>query len=182
MLAPPLCPYMEKKGEEGLQHTVGGGVCWLRPFDHIWGDEGRRGFIALWVGGCADSTPLTIYGKICWGGGRRGFVALWVEGCAGSTPLPLYGETRGGGASSQCGWCDDSAPLPIYGEMRGGGTLSHCGWRDVLAPPLCPYMATLQGCGWGFMLGGVGSSCNPIYAHIWLLQEVGGACIQRGQR
>ena len=106
VLTPPLCPYMEKKGgEEGLQHTMGGGMCWLRPFDHIWGDEGRRGFIALWVGGCADSTPLTIYGKIRggWGGekglhstmgggmcwlrpfahiwrdkGRRGIITVWV--------------------------------------------------------------------------------------------------------
>ena len=47
VLAPPLCPYMEEK--------KGGG------------------FLVLWVEGCADSTPLTIYGKICGGwGGEKG--------------------------------------------------------------------------------------------------------------
>ena len=97
-------------------------MCWLRPFALIWRDEGgRRGFVALWVGGCADSTPLTIYGKIRGGwGGRRGFIALWVEGCAGSAPLPIYGgKKRGGFIALWVEGCAGSAPLPIYGEVRG---------------------------------------------------------------
>ena len=77
----PFAHIGRKKG--GVCGSVGGGMCWLRPFAHIWRDTwagGRRGFIAVWVEGCADSTPLTIYGEIRggWGGGQRGFHAAFI--------------------------------------------------------------------------------------------------------